>query len=81
MTYFEPALGEHPGDRIWALQEASKETGFTPHTKSVAGFLVSLEMSGLVCQSARGPVWHITERGRAELARLEASQYEQKQDT
>jgi len=72
MTYFDPELDKVPSDRIWALEEAAKPCGMTPHSKAVAGFIRRLELDGLLHESQRRYVWCITNAGRAELARLKA---------
>lgn len=57
-------------DRLWALQEAAKPSGLTPHAASVKSFIAGLAMEGLLHQSDVAPVWYITDCGRAELERL-----------
>ncbi len=64
--------------KIWALQEAAKPSGFTPHARGTVDFLISLESEGLVRQSDVAPFWMITDAGRAELGRLTNGQGEQK---
>lgn len=71
MTY-DPELWRMPDDRIWALKEAAKPSGFMPHAASTTKFLKTMELEDLVRQSDVAPVWHITDVGRSELARLEA---------
>lgn len=57
-------------DIVWALREAAKPSGFMPQAESTVGFLTSLEMRKLLRRSEPHPVWYITDRGRAELAKL-----------
>ena len=63
-----------PDDKIWALKKAAEPIGFIPHAKSTVEFLMSLEFDGLLIQSATAPVWHITDKGRAELAALSSTE-------
>lgn len=69
MTY-NPELWRMPDDRIWALKGASDPAGMMPHAETTAKFLKTMELEGLVRQSDRAPIWYITDKGRAELARL-----------
>lgn len=63
-------------DRIWALTEASKVSGFCPNTKATAEFAISLETEGLIIRSKIDPMWFITNCGRDELARLQSERGE-----
>lgn len=73
MSDYDPELWRQPDDRIWALKETSKTEGMMPNAESTAKFLKTMELDGLVRQSDVAPVWHITDAGRAELARLQAA--------
>jgi hypothetical protein len=61
-------------DKIWVLREASTPFGFMPNELNVSEFAKSLECSGWLRETERHQIrsWKITEKGRAELARLEA---------
>lgn len=61
------------GFRIWALRKAAKVGGMTPHAETTAKYLMTMELEGLVRQADTAPVWYITDRGRAELSRLESA--------
>lgn len=58
-------------DTLWVLREAAKPSGFSPNAEGVRGFVIGLEMEGLVRQSNNYPCWYITERGRTVLAESE----------
>lgn len=70
MTY-DPELWRMPDDRIWALKGCSDPAGMMPHAETTAKFLKTMELEGLVRRSDVADVWHITDAGRAELARLQ----------
>lgn len=61
-----------PDDRIWALREASKQSGFMPHARSTVEFLYRLEREGLVRQSDYAPIWFATRLGKEALEKLES---------
>jgi len=58
-------------DEIWVLEEASKKSGFVPHARSTAEFVVSLETRGWLRRSGKHPVWFITDSGRSALRQKE----------
>lgn len=69
---YDPALWRMPDDRIWALSEAAKPGGMMPNAETTAKFLKTMELENLVIPSDVAPVWYITDRGRAELAKLQS---------
>lgn len=60
-------------DKLYVLRAASTSFGFMPQTAAIADACGGIEMSRLIAPSNRDPVWFITDGGREELARLEAS--------
>lgn len=78
--YWNPEFFGTPADRIWALREASKPSGFCPHAQGTGELLRGLANRELVHESECGHFFGITKEGRAELARLEASVIEQLND-
>ena len=69
MRAYDPDLWRTP-DRVWALTEAAKPSGFMPFAESTVRFLKVMELEGFVRQADTAPVWYITDAGRAELDRL-----------
>jgi hypothetical protein len=65
---------ERVADERWILEEASKPSGFMPNAESVGKHCRRMVISGLLAESARMPIFHITDAGRAALTEREKSE-------
>jgi hypothetical protein len=60
-------------DHIWVLEQAEQADGFMPQTRGGAEIAQKLERDGLLIQSLRAPIWHLTDKGKVKLKCARAS--------
>lgn len=66
-------MTDEANDR-WLLEEAAKPSGFMPNADSVGKYCRRMVLRGLLAESSRMPIFHITDAGRAALTEKEQSE-------